>query len=228
MLAFNAAVTINGIGTLFDSGRNLFGSCSGAPDCTNGAREFVGGNTDPGTSGNIVDRRNTFQYSTNVGATWNTLSFGTANGVGANSIVVNDDIWFRQNLAGIQPQFFVSALTYNVNTPGGTVSVPGPMVGAGLPGLLAACLGLGGLAYRRRRKQQGGLPELQERRGARWLPRQLMQTLQLALRLTDIRTHVKVADMDLRPRTAPSSRLMFGKCFRNTLIVDLKLNDPRL
>jgi hypothetical protein len=35
----------------------------------------------------------------------------------------------------------------------GTLAVPGPVVGAGLPGLLAACVGLWGLAMRRRRRK---------------------------------------------------------------------------
>jgi hypothetical protein len=35
-------------------------------------------------------------------------------------------------------------------------AVPGPIVGAGLPGLLAACLGLWGFHHFRRRRQDGG------------------------------------------------------------------------
>ena len=35
---------------------------------------------------------------------------------------------------------------------GATVGVPGPIVGAGLPGLLAACFGMIALAKRRRNK----------------------------------------------------------------------------
>jgi hypothetical protein len=34
-----------------------------------------------------------------------------------------------------------------------TLAVPGPLAGAGLPGLLAACVGLWGLAMKRRRRQ---------------------------------------------------------------------------
>jgi len=37
----------------------------------------------------------------------------------------------------------------------GFAPVPGPVLGAGLPGLIAACLGLIGLARRRRRRQAG-------------------------------------------------------------------------
>jgi hypothetical protein len=39
-----------------------------------------------------------------------------------------------------------------------TVSVPGPIVGAGVPGLVAACGGLFGFNFFRRRRNNGGLP----------------------------------------------------------------------
>jgi hypothetical protein len=41
-----------------------------------------------------------------------------------------------------QPEFYLSALTYS--------AVPGPIAGAGVPGLVAACAGLWGFARRRR------------------------------------------------------------------------------
>jgi hypothetical protein len=44
------------------------------------------------------------------------------------------------------------------NVGGGTVSVPGPIVGAGVPGLVAACGGLFGFNFFRRRRNNGGLP----------------------------------------------------------------------
>jgi hypothetical protein len=42
--------------------------------------------------------------------------------------------------------------------PAAAVAVPGPVVGAGLPGLLAACFGLWGLAMKRRRRHSSDLP----------------------------------------------------------------------
>ena len=39
-----------------------------------------------------------------------------------------------------------------------TAAVPGPIVGAGIPGLIAACMGMLGFNYRRRRRNGGSLP----------------------------------------------------------------------
>jgi hypothetical protein len=62
---------------------------------------------------------------------------------------------FEQNAAG---QFFAADLIGNGNTGAvdasvRSVAVPGPIVGAGLPGLIAACGGLLALGRRRRQKQ---------------------------------------------------------------------------
>ena len=53
------------------------------------------------------------------------------------------------------PTCTLTALTDAINAPNqalgfASVPVPGPMAGAGLPGLLAACLGIWGLNRRRR------------------------------------------------------------------------------
>ncbi len=51
----------------------------------------------------------------------------------------------QQNFSGVEGSAFTSAMTNAFS-----VAVPGPLVGAGIPGLMAACLSLVGLARRRR------------------------------------------------------------------------------
>jgi hypothetical protein len=119
-LHFAVAVTLTGIGTLFDNQHSPFGT--GFPDNFN-----IGGG-------------NSFLLSlTGLAGSFNSVLFGTANTVGGISIT-GTDFFFMENSE--QPTFYVSALTYN--------PVPGPVVGAGLPGLIAACGGLLALARRRR------------------------------------------------------------------------------
>ena len=125
---FSTAVTLTGIGTLFDSGHKPFGT-----------------NFPLGTD---VKSTNTFLFSTD-NITYIPLMFGAAND-GPFTSTKSQNFYFKEagctGSAGsercTQPEFYVSALTY---------SVPGPLAGAGLPGLVAACGGL--LAWRRRRQQ---------------------------------------------------------------------------
>jgi hypothetical protein len=66
------------------------------------------------------------------------VSFSTANNGPFSA--TGTDFAFKESADNVE--FYVSALTYN--------PVPGPIVGAGLPGLMAACGGLLALARRRR------------------------------------------------------------------------------
>ena len=139
------AVTLSGIATLFDSTHNPFGIFNGG----------LGGTKPVGTL-------NDFLWSTD-GTNFNQLTFYTANNGdgGANNLgctvglicLSGTDFYFKEDGAS-QPEFYISGLTYDANTIT-THGVPGPIVGAGLPGLIAGCFTMLGLGKYRRRRRNG-------------------------------------------------------------------------
>ena len=135
-LHFASAVTITGLATLFDP-----------------AHADEGGGGFDGFAPGAINGNNTFLFSQN-GTSFFSVKFGDANTL-VN--VTGQDFYFEQ--AANQPDFYVSGLTYSVGasvnpqcTANCASAVPGPVVGAGLPGLITACLTLIGLARRRRNK----------------------------------------------------------------------------
>ena len=77
---------------------------------------------------------------------WQGAGFATNSFNGFNNVVVAVDIQFADSQTGI-----VGAPGPLTPTP--FSSVPGPIAGAGVPGLIAACAGLLALGRRRRRQQ---------------------------------------------------------------------------
>jgi hypothetical protein len=116
---------LTGVGTLFDSAHSPFGSGFGnGSEATVGPLDFLfcsGLNCNPTTAVSFASANN------------RTLSGAQFTGT---------DFAFTESSVD-RVEFYVSALSYN--------AVPGPIAGAGVPGLVAACAGLWGFARRRRK-----------------------------------------------------------------------------
>jgi hypothetical protein len=127
-LTFTSIVKLTGVGTLFDSGHKPFGTNFQTPSSI---------------TGNIG-----FQVSTDNGATWQTVSFSGANAM--SLALIGSTFEFMQESGN--PEFYVSALSYDVTC--------GPLCGnqrtTPIPGALPLfATGLGGLGllgWRRKRK----------------------------------------------------------------------------
>jgi hypothetical protein len=122
---FASTVTLTGVATLFDSAHATFGTNYAASTVPNKDLLIC-----------IVA-----SCSTPSGA--NTFTFGAANTKGGLSLTGTDFYFAVDGNTGQGIDYYVSGLTYR--------AVPGPLAGAGLPGLIFASGGV--LAWWRRRKQ---------------------------------------------------------------------------
>jgi hypothetical protein len=131
---FLNSVSLTGIGTLFASGHAPFGTGSSFQ------------------TPNSILSSNSFLFSLN-GSTFSSVTFGAANDGPFTSGFSNDFYFKEAGCTGsvghetcTQPEFYLSALTYQ--------RVPGPLAGAGLPGLFFVGAGLA--AWWRRKKIRNG------------------------------------------------------------------------
>lgn len=137
-LAFNLLGGM--ISNVQDSSRFAAGGANGASPFGNFTNTIVGVNCNAGGSGNPP------------GCGFSTLSFDISGFTGFSSNSYNgNNIFFAADILAIAPDCTGSACTGNVG--GGFNPVPGPIVGAGIPGLISACFSMFGLRSWRRRRQ---------------------------------------------------------------------------
>ena len=132
-LKFSQQVTLTGVGTLFASGHTPFGDFANAP------------------SGNAL---NTIEFLLSVdGGAFNSVKFLDANLMHLSRL--GTTFAFMEKTYGTNPEYYVSALSFDTCGPPGTQCGPGQVPIPGALPLFFSGVGLfGGLVYRRKRKTQ--------------------------------------------------------------------------